>query len=127
MIHKDLKSENIFLNSHDDIKIGEFGLGNLKNTEKVSLKIRAQIQLTNPVLQKESTSQFYIAPELLKTPEHNIKTDIWSLGCILFEISTSRLLPVDKINFNELLNQGGKDALVEHIRKYFSKVILQIL
>lgn len=53
-----------------------------------------------------------------------MKTDIWSLGCLLFEISTSRLLPVDKINFNQLLNEGGVKALREKIRTYFTKVII---
>lgn len=76
--HKDLKPGNIFLSTTSDIiKIGDFGFGKQSNREEEKNKI---------ILHQPNKKNLYDAPELEKGKNYNEKTDIWSLGCILYEM-----------------------------------------
>lgn len=93
MIHRDLKPVNIFLDSRDQVKIGDFGLA---TTSFLAL------QQTQEVTKSESTNAdggskgtglvgttFYVAPELMGTASkstYNQKVDLYSLGIIFFEM-----------------------------------------
>ena len=73
LIHSDLKPENIFISKDYEIKIGDFGI-NIMNCAKT------QKGIFN-----------YMAPEIINDQEYNKKVDIWSLGCILYELLTLNL------------------------------------
>ena len=75
IIHRDLKPENIFMNKNNEIKIGDFGISKELNSYKTFTK-------TN----KKLGSLYYTAPEILSDGKYNIKADIWSLGCIIYEL-----------------------------------------
>ena len=75
IIHRDLKPENIFMNKNNEIKIGDFGISKELNSYKTFTK-------TN----KKLGSLYYTAPEILSDGKYNIKVDIWSLGCIIYEL-----------------------------------------
>lgn len=72
--------------------------------------------------QDHSGTYHYMAPEVHRKQSHNSKADIWSLACIVFEASTSHLLPVDEIEFNRIVEQGGAELLRQTLAKYFPKV-----
>lgn len=74
IIHRDLKCENIFLTGiHQDvIKIGDFGISKLLYNNN---KARTIIGTYN-----------YVAPELCDGKPYDTKSDIWALGCILYEL-----------------------------------------
>lgn len=74
IIHCDLKPENILLcqNNYNQIKIIDFGSSCFEN-EKLYIYIQ---------------SRFYRAPEILLDLGYSYEIDIWSLGCILFELYT---------------------------------------
>ncbi|CAH1155852.1 unnamed protein product [Phaedon cochleariae] len=74
VIHRDLKSENIFLTGlkGDVIKIGDFGISKILLNENMAKTV---IGTCN-----------YLAPELCDGKSYNSKSDIWSLGCILYEL-----------------------------------------
>ncbi|CAG9861097.1 unnamed protein product [Phyllotreta striolata] len=74
IIHRDLKTENIFLTglNCDVIKIGDFGISKALLNEK---KANTIIGTCN-----------YLAPELCNGSAYNSKCDIWALGCILYEL-----------------------------------------
>ena len=75
IIHRDLKPENIFMNKNNEIKIGDFGISKELNSYKTFTK-------TN----KNLGTLYYTAPEILKNSKYNNKADIWSLGCIIYEL-----------------------------------------
>ena len=73
IIHRDLKGQNIFLTSNNLIKLGDFGIA----------KILSQTH------QKAKTvvgTPYYLSPEIIENKPYSFKTDIWSLGVILYEL-----------------------------------------
>ena len=73
ILHRDLKAQNIFLTSAGIIKLGDFGIARvLRNTAEL-----ASTQIGTP---------YYMSPEIMDNKRYNSKTDIWSLGCVLYEL-----------------------------------------
>uniref|UniRef100_A0AC35EW19 Protein kinase domain-containing protein n=1 Tax=Panagrolaimus sp. PS1159 TaxID=55785 RepID=A0AC35EW19_9BILA len=77
ILHRDLKPANIFLNSNGHAKLGDLGLSRM-----FSLKT----QLAKTVVGTE----YYLAPERAFEGGYHFKSDIWSLGCILYELCALR-------------------------------------
>jgi len=89
IIHRDLKPENIFINENMIIKIGDFGISKQFDSYKT--------QITN----NQAGTSDYIAPEILYKKIYNYKSDIYSLGCIIYELFTSRNYNKDN-SFHEI-------------------------
>jgi serine/threonine protein kinase len=77
ILHRDLKPGNIFLDSNNDAKVGDFGLARVMNHDSVF----AQTHVGTP---------YYMSPEQINEQAYNEKSDIWSLGCILYELAALR-------------------------------------
>jgi NIMA (never in mitosis gene a)-related kinase len=77
VLHRDIKPGNLFLNRWKDIKIGDFGLSTVRSNRK-----RQHQTAVGTV--------GYAAPELLKSKPYNEKSDMYALGCCLYEILTMR-------------------------------------
>ena len=73
ILHRDLKPGNIFLDSARNVKIGDFGLAK----ELASASTLAQTNVGTP---------FYMSPEMINEQSYNEKSDIWALGCLLYEL-----------------------------------------
>ncbi|KAL9892877.1 eukaryotic translation initiation factor 2 alpha kinase Gcn2 isoform 1-T1 [Glossina fuscipes fuscipes] len=97
IIHRDLKPVNIFLDSHDQIKIGDFGLATTS-----FLALQSHVESMQPTQTSHITSTedgtgtgkvgttLYVAPELTGNASkstYNQKVDMYTLGIILFEMS----------------------------------------
>jgi len=93
-IHRDLKPDNIFLNSNGQVKLGDFGVSEvLQNSFDGSLDM-----LGTPL---------YMSPEMIKGENlYSFPTDVWSLGCILYEMcSLKKAYIVDDGNAMKLLSK----------------------
>ena len=87
IIHRDLKTSNIYLTKKGSVKIGGLNVG--KSIEDIGM---ALTQIGTP---------YFTAPEIWKQMPYDYKCDIWSLGCILYEMTTLHV-PFLGLNMQEL-------------------------
>ena len=74
IIHRDIKTLNIFLTKNFDAKIGDLGVAKI-------------LENTNHAITFIGTP-YYVSPEMCRNKPYNEKSDIWALGCILYELLT---------------------------------------
>ncbi|XP_067841974.1 serine/threonine-protein kinase Nek5-like [Heptranchias perlo] len=76
ILHRDIKTQNIFLcNKGVTVKLGDFGIARMLNNT---------MELAHTCI----GTPYYLSPEICENRPYNNKTDIWSLGCVLYELST---------------------------------------
>ncbi len=79
IVHRDVKSSNIMITDKGQVKIMDFGLAKLKGQTKVT---------------REGTTMgtvAYMSPEQALGKEVDLRTDIWSMGVVLYEMLTGQL------------------------------------
>ncbi|KAF8085270.1 hypothetical protein N665_0674s0034 [Sinapis alba] len=74
VLHMDLTCSNIFLPKHDHVQLGNYGLAKLINPEKPASLVPG---IANSM-----------CPEVLENEPYGYKSDIWSLGCCMYEITS---------------------------------------
>jgi len=73
ILHRDMKSANVFLFSNGSAKLGDL------NVSKVARRGLGYTQTGTP---------YYASPEVWKDKPYDNKSDVWSLGCVLYEMIT---------------------------------------
>ncbi|XP_034016257.1 serine/threonine-protein kinase Nek2-like [Thalassophryne amazonica] len=71
VLHQDLKPANVFLQKNLTVKLGDFGLAQILPTK-------------NDCAQSTAGTPLYMSPEKTKGKLYNEKSDIWSLGCLIY-------------------------------------------
>ncbi|XP_064540217.1 cyclin-dependent kinase 1-like [Drosophila montana] len=80
VMHRDLTPQNLLIDSHGHIKVADFGLS-------------CYFQVPLRALTHEVVTLWYRAPEILMgCPRYACPVDIWSIGCIFFEMATGKPL-----------------------------------
>jgi serine/threonine protein kinase len=74
IMHRDLKPANIFLTLDGTIKVGDLGL----SRELSEHTFQAHSKVGTPL---------YMSPEVLRGDGYDFKSDVWSLGCLLYELA----------------------------------------
>ncbi|KAL3139701.1 hypothetical protein ABBQ38_004011 [Trebouxia sp. C0009 RCD-2024] len=76
IIHRDIKPMNIFVGDHDVVKVGDLGIA------KMIKEGVANTQIGTP---------HYMPPELWQNKKYTFTSDLWALGCLLYELMTYRV------------------------------------
>jgi len=76
IIHRDLKPANVLLNNNGLVKLTDFGLSRLTQN--------------NSGVKTVCGTPYYMAPERIAEDSYSFTSDIWSLGCILYEMAALR-------------------------------------
>jgi len=78
ILHRDLKSSNVFLTNNNRVKLGDFGIAKVLN--KTTSKAKSFVG-----------TPYYISPEIIEGKRYDFFSDIWSIGVILYELCTLEL------------------------------------
>ena len=110
ILHRDMKSANVFLFSNGSAKLGDL------NVSKVAKRGLGYTQTGTP---------YYASPEVWKDKPYDNKSDIWSLGCVLYEMITLRP-PFRAQNMEGLYNKVCKGQYSK-IPDKFSDDLFQVV
>ena len=112
ILHRDIKPSNIFLDKDNNVKLGDFGLSReLSDQSKF-----AYSHVGTP---------YYMSPEQIDETKYNEKSDIWSLGCFLYELTTFH--PPFEAKNQIMLAMRIKSGKVEKINKRYSEELWRVI
>mmetsp|Transcript_137529 Transcript_137529/g.343143 ORF Transcript_137529/g.343143 Transcript_137529/m.343143 type:complete len:527 (-) Transcript_137529:79-1659(-) len=91
VLHRDLKSGNFFLSKSGNLKMGDFGIAKVLSCTAAC----AKTQIGTP---------YYLSPEVCSEKPYTWPSDIWAMGCILYELCALKV-PFDAPNISGLVQK----------------------
>ena len=111
ILHRDLKSGNVFLCLNGQYKLGDM------NVAKMAEK--------NGLIHTQTGTPYYASPEVWKDQPYDCKSDIWSLGCVLYEMTA--LAPPFKAKSMDELFKTVCQANYPPIPTYYSNDLARLI
>src|SRR5262245_14863663 len=94
IVHRDLKPANIKLRSDGTVKVLDFGLAKAMDTAPdVASNVTVPPTMTSPAMTRMNVilgTAAYMSPEQARGKPIDKRSDIWSFGCVLYEMLTGR-------------------------------------
>jgi len=116
ILHRDLKAQNIFITKNGIVKLGDFGIAKCLN-----LTLDKAITVVG--------TPYYLSPEIVQNKPYNFKSDIWSLGVILYEMVTLKM-PFDATSLPMLslrIIRGSYNPVPNNFSKEIRSLIAMML
>ncbi|KAI1120540.1 kinase-like protein [Nemania abortiva] len=111
ILHRDLKPENVFLGENNSVKLGDFGLSKMIQSHDF-----ASTYVGTP---------FYMSPEICAAERYTLKSDIWSLGCVIYELC-AREPPFNAKSHFQLV-QKIKEGKVATLPRIYSAELMTVI
>ncbi|XP_067012265.2 serine/threonine-protein kinase Nek2 [Anabrus simplex] len=112
IMHRDIKPANVFLDGTGNVKLGDFGLARV---------LQDDISFAHSVV----GTPYYMSPEMIKGNRYNKKSDIWSLGCLIYEMCV--LMPPFSGPSIPELAQKIEEGKFERIPSYYSEDLQKMI
>ena len=107
LLHRDLKSANVFLTRSGGVKLGDFGFAK-------------QLNCTIALASTVCGTPYYFSPELCEKKPYSTKADVWSLGVTLYEMINLRK-PFEAKTLPELRKRVLRDVPAPFVATHVSK------
>jgi len=111
VLHRDIKPENIFLDvdkPYSKIKLGDFGLAKLLDGD-------------HPLATTYVGTPYYMSPEVLTDQPSTPASDIWSLGCVIYELCAKH--PPFQAKSHLQLCQRVQEGKIKPLPSYYSHTL----
>ncbi|ODQ64287.1 kinase-like protein, partial [Nadsonia fulvescens var. elongata DSM 6958] len=108
ILHRDIKPDNIFLDKDNSVKVGDFGLAKMLDQEHFF----ANTYVGTP---------YYMSPDVLLDQPYTPQSDIWSLGCVIYELC--KLNPPFQAKTHMQLTQKIKEGVFPPIPDVYSSTL----
>lgn len=116
ILHRDLKPGNVFFDSKNNVKLGDFGLSRIlsKDSQYASTHVG---------------TPYYMSPEQIKESKYNEKSDIWSAGCVLYEMAALKppFEAANQLSLAEKIKNGKFDRLPSKYSEELQRVVAWML
>lgn len=73
VMHRDLKTSNVFITRKNVVKLGDFGIAKMLDANTANLRTVVG-------------TPYYMSPEVCENKPYDFKSDVWSIGCVLYEL-----------------------------------------
>merc|ERR1719162_559278 len=116
ILHRDLKPQNFFLSKSGSLKMGDFGIAKV-------------LECTIAVARTQIGTPYYLSPELCKEQAYTTPSDIWAMGCILYEMCAMKV-PFDAPSIPKLVQaiiSGRIPPVPSGYSSFTQKLVVELL
>lgn len=116
VLHRDLKTQNIFLLGNGRLVLGDLGISKV-------------LEGTMDFAQTCIGTPYYMSPEIFKNKPYSYKSDVWALGCVLYEMTTlNHAFDANSLNgLAQKIIKGKYPALHHKYSRHLRDLIGQML
>ena len=109
IIHRDIKTQNILFENNYDIFLADFGVSKILPPTK----IHTNTQIGTP---------FYLSPEVINGNRYTTSTDVWAIGCVLYELMYGQM-PYEAQNLYQLYYKIKNNNVVYPVSNYSCELV----